>query len=72
MNGFPILPWRHIITRLLIVVSPLLVLAVPAAVAQQRPSGQTVIAWHVTIAPGWFTSVAMSPFPSYEDLKLKD
>jgi peptide/nickel transport system substrate-binding protein len=61
MNGSPILPWRHSIAVPLVAVSLILVLAVPAAVAQQRPSGQAVIAWHVTIAPSWFDPSTAPP-----------
>jgi peptide/nickel transport system substrate-binding protein len=61
MNGSSILPWRHSIVFLLVAVSLILVVAVPAAVAQLRPSGQAVIAWHVTIAPSWFDPSTAPP-----------
>jgi peptide/nickel transport system substrate-binding protein len=60
MNGFPILPWRHSIVFLLAVTSTMLV-AASAAVAQPAPSGQAVMAWHVTIAPSWFDPSTAPP-----------
>ena len=61
MNGFPLLPWRHSIAFLLLVASAILVGAAPAAVAQPGPSGQAVMAWHVTIAPSWFDPSTAPP-----------
>jgi peptide/nickel transport system substrate-binding protein len=61
MNGSSILPWRHSIAFLLAAASLILVVAMPVAVAQQRPSGQAVIAWHVTIAPSWFDPSTAPP-----------
>ena len=61
MNAFPILPWRHSIAFLLLVTSTILVVAAPMAFAQQSPSGQAVMAWHVTIAPSWFDPSTAPP-----------
>jgi len=61
MNAFPILPWRHPIAFLLLVTSTILVVAAPMAFAQQSPSGQAVMAWHVTIAPSWFDPSTAPP-----------
>jgi len=61
MSGFTILPRRHPIACLLLVASAILVGAAPAAVAQPAPSGQAVMAWHVTIAPSWFDPSTAPP-----------
>jgi len=61
MNGFPLLSWRQSIAFLLLGMSALLVVAAPAAVAQPSPSGQAVMAWHVTIAPSWFDPSTAPP-----------
>src|SRR5258705_5081644 len=61
MNGFPLLSWRQSIAFLLRGMSALLVVAAPAAVAQPSPSGQAVMAWHVTIAPSWFDPSTAPP-----------
>ena len=61
MNRFPILPWCHSITSLLLVASALVVGVPPPAAAQQAPAGQAVMAWHVTIAPSWFDPSTAPP-----------
>ena len=61
MNAFPLLPWRQSIAFLLLGMSALLVVAAPAAVAPPGPSGQAVMAWHVTIAPSWFDPSTAPP-----------
>jgi peptide/nickel transport system substrate-binding protein len=59
MNRSRILPWRHPIGLLL--AAALLIGAPPRATAQQAPSGEAVMAWHVTIAPSWFDPSTAPP-----------
>jgi len=54
---FGILPSRRSIILALVVA----VLGAAAPVAAQTPSGQAVMAWHVTIAPSWFDPSTAPP-----------
>jgi peptide/nickel transport system substrate-binding protein len=54
---FGILPSRRSIILALVVA----VLGATAPVAAQQPSGQAVMAWHVTIAPSWFDPSTAPP-----------
>jgi peptide/nickel transport system substrate-binding protein len=59
MTPFGILPSRRsIILALVIAVA---VLGSAAPIAAQQPSGQAVMAWHVTIAPSWFDPSTAPP-----------
>jgi peptide/nickel transport system substrate-binding protein len=51
--------WRSLNPILLTVLAGLLV--VPGAGAQSAPAGRAVMAWHVTIAPGWFDPSTAPP-----------
>jgi peptide/nickel transport system substrate-binding protein len=56
---FWILPSRRSI--LLALVVAVAVLGAAAPIAAQQPSGQAVMAWHVTIAPSWFDPSTAPP-----------
>jgi peptide/nickel transport system substrate-binding protein len=47
--------------KALVVVAGLVAGAAPPVAAQQAPSGQAVMAWHVTIAPSWFDPSTAPP-----------
>jgi peptide/nickel transport system substrate-binding protein len=57
MTPLNILPWRRL--------APLIFVAVPwvmaPSVAPAAPSGQVVMAWHVTLAPSWFDPSTAPP-----------
>jgi peptide/nickel transport system substrate-binding protein len=59
MNRARILPWRH--PTVFLLAAALLIGAPPPAPAQQAPSGEAVMAWHVTIAPSWFDPSTAPP-----------
>ncbi len=60
MTPFRTPPWcRPLMLSLLAAVAPLGA-ALPSA-AQSAPSGQVVMAWHVTIAPSWFDPSTAPP-----------
>src|SRR5919109_3800068 len=54
------MPFRHRIVHLLLVAGVLWCLA-HGAVAQSKPAGEMVIAWHVTLAPAWFDPSTAPP-----------
>src|SRR5437899_6619504 len=60
MTRFPLLLGRFAILCL-VAVAGLVVGAAPPVDAQQAPSGEAVMAWHVTIAPSWFDPSTAPP-----------
>src|SRR5688500_11488020 len=59
MSPASFLPHRARLPFLLVAIA--LIAATPPAAAQQAPSGQAVVAWHVTIAPSWFDPSTAPP-----------
>jgi peptide/nickel transport system substrate-binding protein len=55
-----ILPWHRPVT-LSLLVAVVVLGAPPPTAAQRAPSGQAVMAWHVTIAPSWFDPSTAPP-----------
>src|SRR5882672_9040394 len=53
-------PWRFALGSLLLTAA-LTLAGAPNAAGQAAPSGESVIAWHVTIAPSWFDPSTAPP-----------